>query len=416
MSKISIITLFLFFSAGTNILWSMDDFMDGIEADNPTASDAQVVETFSRDLGSGVNIDDLGLIEDKGPVPPPAPVPPPDIEEPPDNQPISDSTLSLPIQRVFQCLINDFQKQIPNYYYARLDQELFKSEPIRNESRKNLKTNVVIVTDPKSEYGHSPFERCYVPIVALDNNEFIIFRKEMQSILDHEVVIVLTDELKEVQKIIQAGGYSEQYVENRSFNSIMFRHQKPLHQTDRGVRHKRLTAVKSVLSDLARRANPRYIVDPDFSTLERRAENSNRFYLMPSNSWITAVQILLNLTKSKAAIEVEPITESIEYQLKVSELLKQYAQIIRRQRNLIMEINWRIPDGGENQFLSQADKRQMRLEAIEIYKMMKLTKPNVDYIRNNLRSDKTIDSSYEDIRNRNNEIMQNFRKIRSLID
>jgi len=365
----------------------MDDFMDGIEADNPTASDAQVVETFR------------------------------DIEEPPDNQPISESTLSLPIKSVFQCLMNDFQKQIPNYDYATVDQELFKSEPISNETRENLKTNVVVVTDPKSEYRHSPFEQCYVPIVALDNNEFIIFRKEMQSILDHEVVTVLTDELKEVQKIIEAGGYSEQYVENRSSNSIMFRHQKPLHQTERGVSHKRLTAVKSVLSDLARRSNPRYIVDPDFSTLKRQAENSNRFYLMPSNSWITAVQILLNLTTSRAQIEDEPISQSIEYELKVSELLKQYDQIIRQQRNLIMDIHMRIPDGTVGvvkELLSQADKRHLRLEASEIYKMMKLTEPNVDYIRNN-RSDKTIDTYYWDIRDRNNEIMQNFRKIGSFI-
>ena len=366
MQKIRVIsklTLILLLSTCSNVLWSMDGFMDGIETDDSTVSESPM----NKGLNHTIKLNTLPLIEDGG-----------------SEQPTAPTRLS-PVKRVFQCLMADFQKQIPDYIYARLDQKMFKSNSINTEAREELKTMAVIVTDPSAEYGHRPFEECYEPIVALNDNEFITFRSEMQSILDHEVVTVLTDELKEVYELVQAGGYTEQYRKSDESTTIMFMHEKPLHQEESGIRHQRLTAVKQVLLDLARKSEPLVILDQDFSKLEELAENSNRFYLMQSNSWITTVQLLLYVIADKAAeFEIGPLSDSQIYERKVAKLKKQYAQIINRQEFLMSKYSNKSPEQWEKVMSEWNKLHEMRKS---------MTIPSYEYTANNPSIFQIMDSN-----------------------
>ena len=129
---ISKLTLIVLLSTCSNVLWSMDDFMDGIETDDSTVAESPM----GKGLNHTIKLNTLPLIEDGGSEQPTAPT----RLSPPKAKLADDSTLSLPVKKVFQCLMADFQKQIPDYIYVRLDQKSIESKPINTEAREELKT------------------------------------------------------------------------------------------------------------------------------------------------------------------------------------------------------------------------------------------------------------------------------------
>lgn len=276
--------------------------------------------------------------------------------------------------------MDDLQSQVSKYYqYAEFDEEPYKIRRTILEERENLKLDVVIVTDSRHEYLQKPFKKCYDHIAPLNEGEFTLFLKEMQMILDHELVAVLTQELKEVERKVLAGSNSEQYRQSDWSESIMFVCKKPLHHSEIGIRHTKLAAVKSVLDDLARRSEPRRIWDADFFELEQHDPRK-------AGSWIVAVQLMINYyLRTGQEIEAEPLPQVHRPQIpslyqRTVELNQRLAEIRSSQRSLLNKYK-----NNTNAELSLSDRNALRAEISRIEEMVIKTQPSINYIKNNLK-------------------------------